>query len=121
MKFEMLKKRFAVCALTEPVLPDGEFVSLTLSGGEVSLVCEEEKAPRRCKAESGWRALKIMGPLDFSLVGILADISSVLAQAKVSIFAVSTYETDYVLIKEDSLERGLQALEAMGHTIDRSV
>ena len=120
MNFELLNKRFAVCALTEPVLPDGEFVSLTMSGGEVPLVCEEEQAPKGCQAETGWRALKIMGPLDFSLVGILADVSTVLATAKVSIFAVSTYETDYVLVKEESLKRALQALEAKGHSISRA-
>jgi hypothetical protein len=119
MVFELLNKRLAVCLLTEPALPDSEFVSLTVSGGEISLVCEEEKVPKGCKMEPGWRALKIKGPLDFSLVGILADIAAVLAQAKVSIFAVSTFETDYVLVKEDSLKRALQALEAEGHSIGR--
>jgi len=117
MEFELLNKRFAVCLLTEPFLPDGEFVSLTVSGGEISLVCEEEKAPEGCKTERDWRALKIKGPLDFSLVGILADVSALLAKVKVSIFAVSTYETDYVLVKEDSLKRAIQTLEAQGHTI----
>lgn len=117
MEFKLLKKRFAVCAPTEPKLPDGEFVSLTISDGEVSLVCEQDKAPEGCKMEAGWRALKIKGPLDFSLVGILADVSAVLAQAEVSIFAVSTYETDYVLVRQESLERALQALETHGHMI----
>jgi len=99
------------------VLPDGEFVSLTMIGGEVSLVCEEGKAPKGCIMECGWRALRIKGPLDFSLVGILANVSGVLAQAEVSIFAVSTYETDYVLVKQDSLEQAIKSLEAHGHTI----
>ncbi len=115
MEFELLKKRFAVCSLIEPALPDGEFMSLTVTAGEISLVCEQDKAPRGCMMETGWRALKIKGPLDFSLVGILADVSTVLAQVKISIFAVSTYETDYVLVKEKSLERALHALEAAGH------
>lgn len=117
MEFELLKGRFAVCALTKPVLPQGEFVSLTMSGGEVSLVCEEENAPSACKAELGWRALRVKGPLDFSLVGILAHISSVLAEAGVSLFAVSTYETDYVLIKEENATRAIEALKAKGHTV----
>ncbi len=117
MEFELLKSRFAVCALKEPVLPQGEFVSLTISGGEVSLVCEEEKAPQGCKAEFGWRALRVKGPLDFSLVGILAHISSVLAEAGVSLFAVSTYETDYVLVKEESAGRAIEALKENGHTV----
>ena len=117
MEFDLLKKRYAVCALAVPALPGGEFMSLTVSGGEVSLVCEEEKAPEGCTAETGWRALKIKGPLDFSLVGILADVSAALKQANVSIFAVSTYETDYVLVKARSLQRAVAALEAQGHTV----
>ncbi len=117
MKFERLKGRYAVCALQEPVMPGGEFVSLTVSGSEVSLVCEEEKVPAGCNAETGWRALKVEGPLDFSLVGVMAHISSVLAETGVSLFAVSTYETDYVLVKEDRLQTAVEALTAQGHTV----
>ncbi len=117
MEFELLKKSYAVCALTAPYVPDGEFVSLTISGGEVSLVCEEEKSPENCTAETGWRALKIKGPLDFSLVGILAEIAAVLAQAGVSLFAVSTYETDYILVKQHSLQRAIDALTEKGHAV----
>ncbi len=117
MEFELLASRLAVCALREPVLPQGEFVSLTMSGGEVSLVCEEVDAPEGCKIERGWRALRIKGPLDFSLVGILAHVSRILADADISLFAVSTYETDYVLIKEVNLGRTVEALKAQGHTV----
>ena len=117
MEFELLKKRFAVCLLDEPMLPQGEFVSLTISGGEISLVCEEESVPNGCKAETGWCALRIKGPLDFSLVGILAHVSKVLADETVSLFAVSTYETDYVLVKEENLSRSIQALQAQGHSV----
>lgn len=118
MEFELLKKSYAVCTLSQPVLPGGEFVSLTMSGGEVSLVCEEDKAPQGCIAETDWRALKIKGPLDFSLVGILAEIAGLLAQAGISLFAVSTYETDYILVKQDSLQRALDALAQKGHTVE---
>ena len=117
MEFELLKGRFAVCALTEPVLPQGEFVSLTMSGGEVSLVCEEEYAPQTCKAETGWRALRVKGPLDFSLVGILGHIATVLADAGISLFAVSTYETDYVLVKQEYLNQAIEALKSKGHMV----
>lgn len=117
MEFELLKKRLAVCLLSEPELPQGEFVSLTISGGEISLVCEEESVPKGCKAETGWCALRIKGPLDFLLVGILAHVSKVLADEHISLFAVSTYETDYVLVKEENLERTINALNAQGHSV----
>ncbi len=117
MEFELLTSRFAVCALTEPVLPRGEFVSLTISGGEVSLVCEEDEAPQGGKAELGWRALRIKGPLDFSLVGIMAHVSGILADEGISLFAVSTYETDYVLVKEENIQRSIEALKNHGHTV----
>lgn len=117
MELEQLKGRFAVCALKDAALPDGEFVSLTVSGGEVSLVCEEEKAPGGCRAETGWRALRIKGPLDFSLIGILAEVSAILAGAGVSLFAVSTFETDYVLVKDESLALAIRSLEARGHQV----
>ena len=117
MEFELLENRFAVCALKKPELTEGEFVSLTMSGGEVSLVCEEDYAPQGCKAEKGWRALRIKGPLDFSLVGILAAVSAVLAEAGVSIFAISTYETDYVLVKQENLILSIEALKAQGYAV----
>lgn len=117
MEFELLTGRYAVCALTEPVLPQGEFVSLTMSGGEVSLVCEEDKAPQGCTAETGWRALRIKGPLDFSLVGIMAHVSQVLADKGISLFAVSTYETDYVLVKQENIKRSVEALKSKGHAV----
>lgn len=117
MEFERLKGRFAVCALKDAALPDGEFVSLTMSGGEISLVCEEKKAPRACRKETGWRALRIKGPLGFSLIGILAEVSAILADAGVSLFAVSTFETDYVLVKNVSLPLATRSLEARGHRV----
>ncbi len=117
MELELLTGRFAVCALDKPVLPQGEFVSLTMSGGEVSLVCEEDAAPQGCRAETGWCALRIKGPLDFSLVGIMAHISKILADEGISLFAVSTYETDYVLVKEEAIKRSIEALKNNGHTV----
>lgn len=117
MKLVALKQRYAVCALEKPYLPDGEFVSLTISGGEVSLVCEEDKMPEKCIAETGWRALRVQGPLDFSLIGILAALAGTLAGAGVSVFALSTYETDYLLVKQQSLDTAVQALRQHGHDV----
>ncbi len=113
----MLKKTYAVCRLNKAALPDGEFVSLTMSGGEISLVCEETKMPCGCRAETGWRALRVKGPLDFSLTGILADLSGVLVRAGVSIFALSTYDTDYIFVKQVRLEDAKNALTTHGHTV----
>ena len=83
---------------------------------EISLVCETAKTPRSTTArEDGWRAFRICGTLDFSLIGILSKISGVLAENGIGIFAVSTYNTDYILVKEENLGRAVKALENEGY------
>jgi hypothetical protein len=89
----------------------GSFYSITKTPDELSLVCEENFVPDGVKAEKGWRAFKVEGPLDFSLTGVLAGISGVLSEAGISIFAVSTYDTDYILVKKEKLEQAFQVLE----------
>ncbi|MCI0519324.1 MAG: ACT domain-containing protein [Chloroflexi bacterium] len=86
-------------------------------GEETTLVCAETEAPRDAVIEGGWRALRVHGPLDFSLVGILAELAGVLAQAGVSIYALSTYSTDLVLVKRDALPAVCAALRAAGHVV----
>ena len=117
MTLELLEKEYAVCRLAEPVLPGGEFVSLTMSAGEISLVCEAAAAPGGGAVERGWRGLRVAGVLDFSLVGILAALTSALAEADVPVFAVSTYNTDYLFVKEENLGAALRALAAHGHCL----
>jgi len=117
MTLELLEKEYAVCRLYEPVLPGGEFMSLTMSGGEISLVCEAAAAPADGAMERGWRGLRVAGVLDFSLVGILAALTSALAEAGVPVFAVSTYDTDYLFVKEENLDTALRALAAHGHCL----
>lgn len=91
------------------------FFFIARTDDELSVVCETGKAPAGALAcEEGWRALKVAGPLDFGLVGILANLSSALANAGIALFAVSTYDTDYILIKEDCLPTAIQALRAAG-------
>ena len=114
MKLELLEKEYAVCRLETAALPGGEFVSLTVSGGEISLVCETDKAPDGSTAEKGWRGLKVSGVLDFSLIGILAKLTAALAEAGVSVFAVSTYDTDYLFVKKERLDAAVLALRAAG-------
>jgi len=81
---------------------------------ELSIVCEERFVPPEVRAERGWRAFQVEGPLDFSMLGVLAFIAGVLAEAGVSIFTLSTYDTDYILVKGAALERALAALQGAG-------
>jgi hypothetical protein len=97
----------------------GNLVSITHSGDELSVVCPEERAPEGITAARGWRCLRVVGPLDFALVGILAALAVPLAAAGVSIFAVSTYDTDYLLVPGQDLETAIQALAVAGHTVQR--
>jgi len=98
---------------------EGDFVSVTGTRDEVSVVCPEDQAPEGATVEAGWRCLKVDGPLDFGLTGVLASLAVPLAEAGVSIFAVSTFDTDYVLVKAEALERAAAALETAGHRVVR--
>ena len=119
LTLSVLPQTFCVVKLPEgkETLPEGVF-SLTRTGDELSLLCEEQYAPKDAlKNEAGYRALRVMGTLDFSLVGILADLTRVLKEISVSVFVVSTYDTDYVLVKEASLGRASDALERAGYEV----
>ena len=101
MKIRALPHRLTVCKLDR--LPEGlvGFFSLSATGEEISLVCESDHTPRETLArEDGWRAFAVVGPLDFSLVGILSKISACLAEKEIPLFALSTFDTDYLLVKE---------------------
>ena len=84
------------------------------------MVCEEASVPENIPAERGWRALKVQGPLAFSMVGVLAELSSLLAGAGVSIFVLSTFDTDYLLVKEEKLEAAVRALIEAGHQVNHT-
>ncbi len=115
---EALPGGFTVCKPREAVRADRPFHFLARTDGECSLVCPTEEAPGRCEArEDGWRCLRVAGAMAFSLVGVLARLSGVLAAAGVSIFAVSTYDTDYLFIKAEDFPRALDALRAEGYAI----
>ncbi|MBN1147864.1 MAG: ACT domain-containing protein [Anaerolineales bacterium] len=122
----LLPERLAVCRLAaDAPFPEwarpGDLLALVRTREELSVVCNERYVPPEIKAERGWRALQAGGPLDFSLVGVLASIAGPLAEAGVSIFALSTYETDYVLVKESFLERALEALDRAGFLVIKHV
>lgn len=91
--------------------------SLTRTPSETSVVCSADLAPPDAVVESDWSALVVEGPLDFGLTGILVSIAGPLAEAGISIFALSTYDTDYVLVKSDRCQDALRTLEASGHRV----
>ena len=118
MKLDVLKESFSVCKVAsyEGVDLGAPFVFTGSTDAEKSLVCPTDRAPGATLArEDGWRAFRVEGQLDFSLVGILASISSVLAAEKIGIFAVSTFDTDYILVKAENLGRALAALDRAGY------
>jgi hypothetical protein len=119
----LLERRLAVCRLDAdaavPAWARGELLSITRTRAELSVVCEEDALPADGPpAERGWRALEVEGPLDFDLIGILASLTGPLAAADVPVFALSTYDTDYLLVLERDLERALSALERAGHELE---
>jgi len=122
LRLELLPETYAICRLgPEEAVPrwatDGAFLSLTRTRAELSIVCVEEAVPEGVRCQRGWRCLGVEGPLDFSLTGILTSLADPLAAAGVSIFATSTFDTDYLLLREADLERGMDALRRAGHQI----
>lgn len=124
LTLELFSELYLVCRMEASTqaaniwLPLDGFWSLTRTDDEVSLVMAQGNAvPVGAQVESDWRLLRVAGTLEFSLVGILAKLSHVLAEADVSIFALSTYDTDYLLIKSDHLSAALKALTDAGYPI----
>jgi hypothetical protein len=110
---------FAVARLdATSAIPDwtasAGFVSITRTGAELSIVCPERAVPLDATAERGFRMLAVEGPLDFALTGVLASITAALAEAGVSVFAISTYDTDYLLVRNERVEDAAAALRAGG-------
>ena len=113
MNLQVLPQAFTVCQVSDMSRIDfsNEFVFLSKTDEELSLVCETAFVPANAAArEDGWRGFRVCGVLDFSLVGILANISSLLAGQGISIFAVSTYNTDYLFTKAEAFDRALETL-----------
>lgn len=124
MDLRVLPERLSVCKLPVdapwPVPAAGtSFWSATRTAGEVSVVCPEDESPSGddVSVEPDWRALEVAGPLEFSMVGVMAGLTAPLADVDVSVFVVSTYDTDYVLVHAAALERAIEALRAAGHTV----
>jgi uncharacterized protein len=118
----LLSDRYAVCRLdpnadVPPWSANGQFVSVSRTPDELSVVCLEANLPYGVTCESGWRILKCEGPLDYSLPGIIASLAEPLADAGVPIFPIATYDTDYILVKEQHLETAINALTGYGHAV----
>lgn len=124
MDLRVLPDRLSVCRLPSdapwPVpSPGTSFYSATRTDAEISVVCTEDSAPTgaHVRVEPDWRALEVAGPLDFSMVGVMAALTAPLADVDVSVFVVSTYDTDYVLVHAAALERAVEALRSAGHQV----
>ncbi|MDB0439943.1 ACT domain-containing protein [Clostridioides difficile] len=123
MKLKLFLEEYAVCRLSSnskiPTWIDTKnFYSITKTDDELSVVCSNNNIPSDVKSEKEWRILKILGPLDFVLIGILSKISGLLADNKISIFAISTYDTDYILIKEKDIKNACKILNCNGYEIE---
>lgn len=120
MVLEVLQAELSVCQVRELRAEDlsGSPVFVGKTDEELSLVCESSRVPENALArEDGWRAFRIRGVLDFSLIGILAPIADILAKNRIGIFVSSTYNTDYVLVRAAQLERAMRVLEQGGYTV----
>lgn len=125
LTLSILPQAYAVCRLDPNgriphwALLGDDFISLTRTLNELSVVCLQENVPQETRAERGWRCMKVEGPFDFSVAGIHASLAIPLAEANISILAIATYETDHLLIQEKDLQRAIDVLVQAGHRIQR--
>ena len=120
MVLKKIEDKLTVCKVAEisDIDLEADLFFIGKTDEELSLVCRTEDTPENTvERDDGWRGFRIQGTLDFSLIGILSKLSGILAEQKIGIFAVSTYNTDYILVKEENYERALTVLAAEGYTI----
>jgi len=120
MELKKLPFPMTVCKLSDSdgINLNSEICFIGITDEEISLVCKTEDTPSNTiERDDGWKGFRIQGILDFSLIGILSEISTILAKNKIGIFAVSTYNTDYILVKEENFVKALIVLSQAGYTI----
>ena len=121
LDLQLLAGTYAVSRLSPdepaPEWARGELLALVRTPDELSIVSAADSVPASIRSERGWRVLRVAGPLDFSLVGILAALTGALARADVALFSLSTFDTDYLLVRERDLQRAQRALESEGHRV----
>ena len=125
LELTLLPERYAISRLAADTLippwaTEGPFFSVTRTGEELSIVSELSRVPIGVASQPGWRVLKVHGPFVLSEIGVLSSLAVPLADAKISLFAVSTFDTDYLLVAAASLSGAIAALEGVGHTVHRS-
>jgi hypothetical protein len=119
---EVLPDRLAICRL-DPEQADFDWdpgeglLSVTFTDDEVSVVCDEAVAPADAEVSRGWRCLRVEGPLDLGMVGVLAALAGALASAGVAVFALSTFDTDHLLVRDSQLDQAVASLRAAGHAV----
>lgn len=120
MEIKRIHQEFSVCQVEDysGVNLESEYCFIGKTDEEKSLVCVTGEVPSNTiRREDGWKAFRIQGVLDFSLIGILANITTILADNGISVFALSTYNTDYVLVKKENYQKGLRILASAGYQI----
>ena len=123
MILTLLPDTFAIVRLPPtddvPKWATGPFVSITRTADELSIVCRETAVPAGSHADRGWQCLKLEGPIPLKTVGVASEFTSLLAKAGVSVFLISTFDTDYLLVKGDAFEKAADALRGGGHSVRR--
>jgi len=126
-RFELtlLPERFAISQLAANApIPEwatqGTFFSVTRTSDELSVVCEHARVPAGVRSQPGWSVLRVHGPFALMETGVLSSLASSLAEAKLSLFTISTFDTDYLLVSSESLSAAVSALERAGHKVHRS-
>ena len=121
LDLQLLAGTYAVSRLSPgepaPEWARGELLAMVWTPEELSIVSAADSVPASIRSERGWRVLRVVGPLDFSLVGILATLAGALARASVALFSLSTFDTDYLFVREHDLQLALRALESDGHRV----
>jgi len=122
MRLCRLVGEYTVCKASLDEVKSTPFSFLSVTDREVSLLCRSEDVPATVTVrEDGWRGFRIQGQLDFSLIGVLAELSGILAKEEIGIFVTSTYDTDYIFVKKENYARACDALTRAGHIfIDES-
>jgi uncharacterized protein len=124
LNLSLLPHKYAVCQLhPDKHIPYwallGDFVSLTRTHEELSIVCQQDNVPDDIEAERGWHCVQVQGAFDFSVAGVHVSLAIPLAEADISVLAIATYATDYLLIKEENVEQALHVLKQAGHHVER--
>ncbi len=121
MNIKLLDGDFTICKIsnTQNIPLDDDFCFVSKTDEEISLVCVTENVPTNTiERDDGWKALRIQGQMEFSLIGVLAKITRVIAEEKIGVFAISTYNTDYILTKKEDFEKAVFSLQQNGYILD---